>query len=85
MSMDSDEFIVLRKKAKTHDLREFLRRYEDIGCLAIQWRIFGTSGNVLRPRGGVLRNYYRCAGKSTHKDNYTIKTVVHVPSGSHHW
>lgn len=48
--------------------------------------MFGSSGHVFRPQGGVLRNFYRCQGDpSRHIDAYTIKSVVHVPTGSHHW
>jgi Glycosyltransferase family 92 len=63
-SIDVDEFIVMRVN---QTLSTFLGDYYK-GGLLMHWRIFGSSGFIHRPEGGVLRNYNHCC------DNETLST-----------
>lgn len=65
--LDSDEFIVVANKSLT--IPDVLRRYEAYGGLVLNWKVFGTSGHVKRPPGGVLPNYRMC------QRNFHIKTI----------
>ena len=38
----------------------FLRQYEEYGGLAINWRLFGSSGHITRPEAGTLPSYTKC-------------------------
>ena len=59
--IDTDEFIVLLNNS-AQNLTEFLQRYEAYGGLRIGWIVYGSSGHIKRPPGGVLGNYGRCSG-----------------------
>jgi hypothetical protein len=71
--IDVDEFIVLVNK--TQSIPSLLRQYEPYGGLALNWKLFGSSGHISRPEGGVLRNYHHCV-KSHHVK--TIGNLKHV-------
>lgn len=58
MSIDSDEFIVLANKNQSFP--EFMKTYEKFGGLRIPWKVYGSSGLVNRPLGGVLGHYNKC-------------------------
>jgi hypothetical protein len=49
-----------------------LRAYEQYGGLTLNWKIFGSSGHIQRPEGGVLQNYKMCF------TNFHIKTIVNT-------
>jgi hypothetical protein len=66
--IDSDEYIAVNDTSKS--IPEVLKRYTAYGGLALNWKIFGSSGHVERPWGGVLPNYWRC------KKNFHIKSIV---------
>ena len=68
--IDSDEFIVLRNPADR--LLDILERYRNYGGLTLNWMMFGSSGHITRPAGGVLRNYHKC-----HK-NHHVKSIVNL-------
>ena len=65
---DADEYIVVVNK--TEKIPDVLRRYDAYGGVVLQWKLFGSSGHVLRPEGGILKNYNKC-----HK-NFHIKSIV---------
>lgn len=51
------QFLILKDKAipsVPHLLRAMMRRQE-IGGLAVHWRVFGSSGHVTAPEAGVLQ------------------------------
>ena len=78
-AIDVDEFIVLNPAAKTRYLPDFLQRYERYAAVAIQWRLFGPSGLLYTPRGGVLRSYKRCMmDPDGHVDGWTVKTLANT-------
>jgi hypothetical protein len=68
--IDADEYIVVKDSALK--IPDVLRRYEEYGGLVLFWRLFGSSGHVRRPSGGVLANYNRCA------NNYQVKTIANM-------
>lgn len=66
--LDSDEFIVVVNKSQS--IPDVLKKYENYGGLALNWKLFGSSGHVSRPPGGILENYHMCG------DNFHIKTIA---------
>jgi hypothetical protein len=62
--IDADEFIVLHDSTPGDDvppdINAFMHGYEGYGGLAVNWRVFGSSGHKTRPQGGVLVNYWQC-------------------------
>jgi hypothetical protein len=75
--VDSDEYIVVVEKDRT--IPDVLKTYEKYGGLALNWMMFGTSGHVEKPAGGVIANYHRCY-KSRHVKQ--IVNIQHVLRGS---
>jgi hypothetical protein len=65
--IDSDEYIVVVNKSLS--IPDVLRGYEAYGGLILSWKVFGSSGHVTRPTGGLLTNYNRCV------DDYRVKTI----------
>lgn len=47
---DSDEMLMIMNGAPS--LESVLRQYEGYGAVAVNWRMFGSSGHVTRCRGG---------------------------------
>ena len=74
--IDTDEFIVIREP-KYRKINEFLKLYEHYCGLCINWMIFGSSGHLKKPEGGVLKNYlYRTNDKLW--DNLHVKTIAKI-------
>lgn len=71
--VDSDEFIVVVDEKET--IPSVLKRYEQFGGLSLNWRMFGTSGHIKRPPGGILANYHKCG------PNHHIKSIVNTQYG----
>ncbi|GAB4813823.1 hypothetical protein N2152v2_000869 [Parachlorella kessleri] len=72
---DVDEFLVLNDPATKFP--DMLREYENFGGLVINWRLVGSSGHVVRPPGGVLRNFLKCTPEEYH-ENHQVKTIVNT-------
>lgn len=75
--IDADEFIfLLNRDDKLVDvLDKIIELDEKAGGIAINWTMFGSSGHIKKPTGGVLENYlYRV--KDGGRGNGCIKTVV---------
>ncbi|KAK9807050.1 hypothetical protein WJX72_012053 [[Myrmecia] bisecta] len=70
--IDADEFIIL--KAGQPSLPHLLAAYEDVGGLAINWVLFGSSGHKQRPQGGVLESYTKCQPLS-HPKHTHVKLI----------
>lgn len=68
--IDSDEYIVIKNKMDT--LLSILENYRNFGGLTLNWMVFGTSGHVQRPSGGVLANYFKC------HPHRLVKTIVNT-------
>eukprot|EP00887_Chlorella_sp_A99_P002865 scaffold6.g2865.t1 len=72
---DLDEFVILRGEAAGMDLPSFLTDFQPFGGLCVNWRLFGSSGHVNRPAGGVLANYWKCQPEG-HSDGMLCKMLV---------
>ncbi len=68
--IDVDEFIVLKDKTKS--IPDILKNYEEFGGLAINWKLFTSSGHITRPEGGVLANYNMCY------NHIFVKTILNT-------
>jgi hypothetical protein len=68
--LDSDEFIVVVNK--TQSIPDVLINYENYGGLTLNWKIFGSSGHLKRPSGGILPNYHKCF------KNWHVKSIVNT-------
>ena len=71
--IDGDEFIVVNERGVS--IPQALKAYEGFGGLTLNWMIFGSSGHIKRPKGGVLPNYFRC------RPNYHVKSIVNTLHG----
>ena len=81
--IDVDEFIVVKDpQARFLDI---LERYRNYGGLTLNWMVFGTSGHVTRPAGGVLQNYYRCHQHRLVKSIVNTRFVKDIGSDPHHF
>lgn len=76
MGLHADEFVVL-KNASVTNLPTFLQQYEGYGGLAINWRLFGSSGHITRPEGSTLESYTRCNPEWS-PVNVHVKTFVNT-------
>ena len=70
--LDADEFINLKRHAKVID---FLRDFDDVSGVAINWRMFGE-GNETGYRPGLLINRFQRASTSDFMANRLVKTFV---------
>ena len=81
--IDSDEFIVLRNPADR--LLDILERYRNYGGLTLNWMMFGSSGHITRPAGGVLRNYHKCFPNFHVKSIVNLRRVKNISGDPHHF
>lgn len=68
--VDVDDFIVVGEPNVS--IPQVLCKYEQYGGLSLNVRIFGSSGHVKRPPGGVISNYHKCY------DNTVVRSVVNT-------
>lgn len=52
--IDVDEFLIPKQEAS---LPEALAHLEDCRSISLPWHMFGRSGHMTAPEGGILRNY----------------------------
>ncbi|WP_424929060.1 glycosyltransferase family 92 protein [Amaricoccus tamworthensis] len=52
--IDVDEFLIPKSALNLNDALQHLR---DVRSISLPWHMFGRSGHMKRPAGGVLRNY----------------------------
>ena len=70
---DADEFFM---PTEPIDLREFLQPYKKYSAFAAPWRIYGSSGNILRPVNKFcLENYLHRANDDWPTNNH-IKSII---------
>jgi len=62
--LDADEFLV----PKGDGLDEALAGLEGCHCISLPWHMFGRSGHMVAPEGGVLANYTRRNSDPMSKD-----------------
>ncbi|KAL4442455.1 hypothetical protein ABPG77_005039 [Micractinium sp. CCAP 211/92] len=70
---DLDEFLIIMDGSPS--LPALLARYPGVGALAVNWRLFGSSGHVERPVGGVLQSFTACT-PAGYPENAHIKSIV---------
>ncbi len=77
--IDIDEFIVL--KNGSNDIKDFLEDYSRYNALALNWRLFGSSGKIYNEdENSVLRRFTRC-GYSLHPWIKLILNCGKMPDG----
>jgi hypothetical protein len=72
--IDLDEFIVLPRH---ETVQEFLAEHGRTGAIAINWKMFGSSGHLRHDPGLVIERFRRCARRSF-KGNRAVKTLARV-------
>ena len=75
--IDADEFLFSCEPSKNvkQQVEDIFNNNPHAGGIAVNWRVFGSSGYIKKPSGGVLENYlYR--GKENAKGNDCIKSIV---------
>lgn len=79
MFFDADEFLVCDEQLKGVKLIDILNQFFDkdhqIGCLGINWLIFGSGGLVDYPEKGVIDSFICCA-KDSFEWNQLVKSCV---------
>lgn len=74
--IDVDEFLyVYDHKSLYNVIEEIMAKDLNAGGVAVNWRMFGSSGYISKPEGGVLENFLWRA-KEQGKGNACIKTIV---------
>jgi len=68
--LDTDEFIVLKNNSAT--IIDLVEKYKGYGGLTLNWMFIGSNGHIVRPRGGILRNYNQCV------ENFHVKSIVNL-------
>ncbi|HBT77677.1 MAG TPA: hypothetical protein DEB39_12320 [Planctomycetaceae bacterium] len=68
--VDLDEFLLPRP---CDDLRAILGEYERYAALTVNWRIFGSSGHLCRPRSQINDFLYRA--EDAHPMNRFVKSI----------
>ncbi|GGA21521.1 tetratricopeptide repeat protein [Okeania sp. KiyG1] len=74
--IDGDEFIVLNQH---NDIHSFLDDYQDVDGIAINWKLFGSSGHSFVTDGLVIERFTKCT-KSDASGNEHIKTIAKINS-----
>ncbi|KXZ51022.1 hypothetical protein GPECTOR_14g262 [Gonium pectorale] len=76
--IDADEYLILRKyEGDRPNITAFLQRYEKYPGLAVNMRVFSSSGHMVRPEVGTLEAYTKCT-PSTAWYNTHIKTIARM-------
>ncbi|WP_110687115.1 glycosyltransferase family 2 protein [Salinicola aestuarinus] len=84
--LDADEFLVHPQTDRPLDWLSPVLARNDVGAVAVNWRIFGSSGMRHRQPGGVLARF-RNASRADRQVNCHIKSIVkprHVKSMTAH-
>ncbi|GGA21527.1 tetratricopeptide repeat protein [Okeania sp. KiyG1] len=74
--IDADEFIVLNQH---NDIHSFLDDYQDVDGIAINWKLFGSSGHASVTDGLVIERFTKCT-KSDAVGNDYFKTIAKIDS-----
>ena len=74
--IDADEFLFVRdNNANLYDFVDrFMNAHDNAGGLVVNWCMFGSSGHVSKPLGGVLRNFTRRA-PDDFAANHAVKSI----------
>jgi len=75
--VDADEFIIHNENLPIVPYLQALMGNEKVGAVAINWRIFGSSGHIKQEDGLVIERFQLCAAENPEwRGNRHIKTVV---------
>ncbi|NEO52697.1 MAG: DUF563 domain-containing protein [Okeania sp. SIO3B5] len=72
--IDADEFILPHQHP---DIHSFLSNYNDVGGIAINWKLFGSSGNRYKLNGLLLERFSKCAEPNFHT-HLLYKTIARI-------
>jgi len=64
-----DEFTFMRDGS---NIVEFLKKFENVGALAIEWELFNSSGHIEKPKGLTIENFTHAFPDS----NHAVKTII---------
>ena len=78
--LDVDEFLRLNE---TNDVRLFLAEFEPYAGVAVNWRMFSSSGHTATPQGLVLANYTACLGDDMHTKAIVQPALVNAYANPH--
>ena len=79
--IDIDEFIVPMQHC---DVRDLLDDYRRFGGLGMNWMMFGASGHISRPQGGMMENYTGALGLVANIKSIVQPRAVVRPASVHH-
>ena len=72
---DVDEFLAFEEG---YDLDWLTGEFSEVSGVALNWKMFGASGHVLRPDGGVVENYTETEDVSKGEVKWCFKSLVNV-------
>jgi hypothetical protein len=72
--IDLDEFVVIPEHAS---IQSFLADYGHLEAIAINWKMFGSSGHEKHEPGLVIERFTRCA-KRSFSGNHAVKTLARI-------
>ena len=70
---DTDEFLVLKRHRRINDLLSSAP--DSISAIAVNWRIFGSAGEIQATTELVIKRFIRCAYRN-HPKNRFCKTIA---------
>jgi glycosyltransferase involved in cell wall biosynthesis len=74
--IDADEFLVADGTGRAMDqVCDIFTRYEDCGALALNWRQFGSGGQLHNSQRPVLERFTECTGENNGRNLY-CKTIA---------
>ena len=72
--IDSDEFVVLHE----HDcISNFIKNYDDVSAVVLNWALFGSSGHLTRPNG-LLIEEFRFRAKPEERRARHVKSFIKI-------
>ncbi|MCL2927147.1 MAG: glycosyltransferase family 92 protein [Trichodesmium sp. MAG_R01] len=77
--IDADEFILPHKH---QDLKTFLEGYSDVDAIAINWKIFGSSGRRYYEKSLLMERFTECSTRNFNH-NGNIKTIAKIDDIGH--
>ncbi len=72
--IDGDEFIAINDFTKFNYNLDLLISDEECGAIGLNWKTFGSSGNLKSSEGLVIERFTQC-GNKLYRGNWTIKTI----------
>eukprot|EP01025_Chloroclados_australasicus_P050084 TRINITY_DN5722_c1_g1_i4.p1 TRINITY_DN5722_c1_g1~~TRINITY_DN5722_c1_g1_i4.p1 ORF type:complete len:358 (-),score=9.16 TRINITY_DN5722_c1_g1_i4:1485-2558(-) len=76
--MDADEYIILQERNDYTCIGDFFEQFKDYGALGVNWKLFGSSGHIERPKGGTLSNYVQCNQNETDMFSRHVKLIANL-------